>query len=554
MKKKQMELRYPKGQTARLQKSIRRLKVSAIIGFVMLLAAYVSDLNYAKTAKTQVDNTVYLNQYKSASKLLTDSARLYAVTKNESYYDTYYKELNEAKMREQSLELLENSKLSSAERAQLETISRISDQLVPVEEQAMKLVKGGNGDQALEILFGADYEKETDMISQKISVVTSEILTRLESQKLISGSFQLFFNFLFFVSFLIMMYNGTKTIRFSEKEILEPVLDVSEQMDRLAAGKLHTTYQDVTADSEVGQMLCSIENMKKNMGLMIGELSEVLEKIGDGNYVIQLEQDYIGDFSQIKDSIQKIVERMKKSLETVQIVISEINSSAENLTSAADSLADACTSQAGQVSDIMLLTGELREIISDNEKQAEEAVKISKCSEEMLLENQKKAVELQNKMKEVAGYADVMLTVTEKVKETVSETAMLLQNGELGLPEENVQMKKLVEYFESAEREMSQSVYKTVEAIQTATELSDSSNNNMEEVIICSNETSERLENIVSRLQGEVSTIAMIDDNVAEVAGVVDNNSATAQETAAISEEQQAQVETLVQLLENYKM
>ena len=39
-----------------------------------------------------------------------------------------------------------------------------------------------------------------------------------------------------------------------------------------------------------------------------------------------------------------------------------------------------------------------------------------------------------------------------------------------------------------------------------------------------------------------------------EIAGVVDNNSATSQETAAISEEQKGQVESLVEILSDYTL
>ena len=45
-----------------------------------------------------------------------------------------------------------------------------------------------------------------------------------------------------------------------------------------------------------------------------------------------------------------------------------------------------------------------------------------------------------------------------------------------------------------------------------------------------------------------------INSDVSEVAGIVDNNSATSQETAAISEEQTAQVATMVQMLEQFEI
>ena len=45
-----------------------------------------------------------------------------------------------------------------------------------------------------------------------------------------------------------------------------------------------------------------------------------------------------------------------------------------------------------------------------------------------------------------------------------------------------------------------------------------------------------------------------IDENVSKVAEIVDNNSATSEETAAVSQEQTAQVATMVQLLSQFKI
>ena len=48
--------------------------------------------------------------------------------------------------------------------------------------------------------------------------------------------------------------------------------------------------------------------------------------------------------------------------------------------------------------------------------------------------------------------------------------------------------------------------------------------------------------------------IGRINDNIAEIAGIVDNNSATSEETAAISEEQKSQAEAMVELIGRFKI
>ena len=55
-------------------------------------------------------------------------------------------------------------------------------------------------------------------------------------------------------------------------------------------------------------------------------------------------------------------------------------------------------------------------------------------------------------------------------------------------------------------------------------------------------------------LQKEAESIQNIDENISRVAEIVDNNSAASEETAAVSEEQTAQVQTMVQIMDQFQI
>lgn len=67
-------------------------------------------------------------------------------------------------------------------------------------------------------------------------------------------------------------------------------------------------------------------------------------------------------------------------------------------------------------------------------------------------------------------------------------------------------------------------------------------------------ETNRRINGIVDRLKSEVDSIAHINNGINIIAGIVDNNSATSEETAAISVEQKLQIESLIDLINNFKI
>ena len=77
---------------------------------------------------------------------------------------------------------------------------------------------------------------------------------------------------------------------------------------------------------------------------------------------------------------------------------------------------------------------------------------------------------------------------------------------------------------------------------------------NMNEVMIGAGEATRKMSLMAETMKQEADGMRKINDNVAKVAEIVDNNSAASQETAAVSEEQSAQVQTMVHMMEKFNI
>ena len=65
-------------------------------------------------------------------------------------------------------------------------------------------------------------------------------------------------------------------------------------------------------------------------------------------------------------------------------------------------------------------------------------------------------------------------------------------------------------------------------------------------------DTIDKMGEVEQMLQSDVERMRQVKESLQQVSAVVDNNSATSQETAAVSEEQKAQVESMVQLMSKF--
>ena len=116
------------------------------------------------------------------------------------------------------------------------------------------------------------------------------------------------------------------------------------------------------------------------------------------------------------------------------------------------------------------------------------------------------------------------------------------------------QVKKLAEASQNAVGQTSELIKRTEESVELGTRISREAASNMEEVQMGAEETTGRMQAIVEKLKLEVESISHINEGINNVAGIVDNNSATSEETAAVSEQQKAQVDSMVDLVSKFKV
>ena len=116
------------------------------------------------------------------------------------------------------------------------------------------------------------------------------------------------------------------------------------------------------------------------------------------------------------------------------------------------------------------------------------------------------------------------------------------------------QVKKLAEASLEAAGQTRELIERTTSAVEKGMQIAKESSVCMEDVQMGAEETSSRIEGIVESLKTEVEDITKITDGINVIAGLVDNNSATSQETAAIGTELKTQVESMVDLMGRFRI
>ena len=166
-------------QELHLKKIIRKSVIATITGGILLILLIAINAFVLLMEEDLLETTRFLNQYRLGSKTLTIAVQSYAVTGDKNYYDDYIKELNVDRNRDIALEGLKSNNITSAEWDEMNQITKLSDDLVPIEELAMAAVASGDHTAAINYVFSGEYKNDIEIISRKTDEVIDQIQDRL---------------------------------------------------------------------------------------------------------------------------------------------------------------------------------------------------------------------------------------------------------------------------------------------------------------------------------------------------------------------------------------
>lgn len=552
------------GQEERMNSLLKTMIRSLIIGGMVLMMSIGVNLWVTLANGARLEMLQALDQYRIGSKNLSFAAQAYAVTGKQHYLDRYEQESKVDMNKEKALTILKDSDVKEAEWEELNRIIAEEESMVPMEAEAIELAKAGNTAAATELLFGTEYENLFEAVSDDTEELISVIQRRKAVQIDILGKVQILAQVILVIAILNIVMQFIRMYIFSTKKLLRPVIQVSEQMKYLADGNFSVPLNLEENDTEVGTMVKSINFMKKNMGEMIGEVTGILERMGNGNYRFETTANYIGEFKVIETSLYAIKDKMYETLYTLRAASDQINIGSDQLASAAQDLAEGSSVQAMQMEELTTAIKRMSAGMENSAAAAQESVSIATQAGQALQEGNTHMEELKVAIAEISKCSEQIRSIINTIEGIASQTNLLSLNAAIeaaragdagrGFAVVAEQVKKLAEESASASGKTTELIETTIRAVEKGISIADKTTESMVEVMQGAMVATQKMGEIAEMLNNEVAGIQAVNSTIATVTEVTDSNSATSQETAAVSEEQKAQVESMVQLMEFFEI
>ena len=364
--------------------------------------------------------------------------------------------------------------------------------------------------------------------------------------------------------FLILAcINSRKTSKKVLYSILKPLQAVEDVAKDLTEGNLHSTL-DYRSEDEIGCLAHSMRKSIRILGSYVDDIDRAMKLFSEGNFDVQPNVEWKGDFIGILNSFMDFEKSMAKMVKGIQQASNQVSSGAEQVSAGATELADGATNQAASVEELTATVENVSEQVRQNSEAASEiSTKVVELGDH-ILENDSKMQEMVQSMLEIKDSSMQIDKIIETINDIAAQTNLLALNasieaaraGEAGRGFAVVanQVNQLADQSAQAVKESAALIKSSVNAVGKGVLLAGETAQQLEDIAKSSKLITEEVSGIANTLANQTEEIQQINEGIEQINDVVQSNSATSEECAAASQEMNNEAEHLRDMIREIKV
>lgn len=358
----------------------------------------------------------------------------------------------------------------------------------------------------------------------------------------------LFCLILIFVLQIILMLRGKHREKQVVSSITEPLDLIDQCLKEIQEGRMDASI-DYEAEDEIGEIVKVVNEFSNELSEIIIDVSGILDKMSDGNFGVRttMEKQYKGDFRKILMSIREIRGKLGTVLSHIKESAEEVNAASEQMSNAAQVLAEGSTEQAGSVEEILAMVSDVEEKAKFGADCAKEANDHAEEVKSQAEAGRYRMDQMVKEMEILSQTSQAIETIIETIEEIASQTNLLALNASI----EAARAGEAGKGFAVVAGEIGKLANQSSEAVTNTRTLIEKSLSQVEVGNNIVRQTAEAFAAVhngigqVVSLNGrmyeeckaQVHAMEDILGGIEVISGVIQNNSASAEETSATSAE-----------------
>ena len=348
--------------------------------------------------------------------------------------------------------------------------------------------------------------------------------------------------------------------------IAHPIVKLSKSVERMSQGALDEkiTVKDQTEIGALAHSLESLGEQLKNYKLYIGEISQVLNQMSEGELSISLQHEYNGEFACIKAALNALSGKLTDLIGNIQTSSERVSEFAGNVANSAQSLSQGSIEQAGSIEQL----SERIRAISDHVEKSAENTKLANAEAHSTQGEVEKADQqmqkMQKAMEEISDKSGEISKIIKTIDDIAFQTNILALNAAIeaaragsygkGFAVVADEVGNLAQKSADAAKDTTTLIEETVRAVEEGAKLAEHTAVSLQHVVKGSGQVNDLVNEIAKATEEQAKAVSDVREGINSISDVVQRNTATAEESGAASEELNQEAKALEKQVAEFKI
>ncbi len=338
------------------------------------------------------------------------------------------------------------------------------------------------------------------------------------------------------------------------KYVVKPLLLVTDNVQPLQEGRLALNIE-YASKNELGQLARTLEDSMGRVHEYVDDINRIMGELAQGNFDVTTSVPYIGDFRSIEESLNRFTTALSQAMDNINQAENRVSSHAEQLSSGAQALAQGATEQASAVQELYATVDDLSKSAGRNVEAAANAQRSAKLTSEQVTLSSKQMEEMVAAMDDIAESSQQIGKIIATIENIAFQTNILALNAAVeaaragsagkGFAVVADEVRNLASKSDEAAKATKDLIENSVQSTERGSRIVGEVSQSLKQALDLVVQSDEAIHSITEAVHQEAESLSQVSEGIGQISSVVQTNSASSEESAAVSSELFEQVHLL---------